>query len=30
MPIADSYGVTEWVLESGDMLSTGEGLKRRW
>ena len=30
MPIADSYRVTERVLEGGDMMSTGEGRKRRW
>ena len=30
MPIADSYRVTERVLEGGDMWSTKEGLKGRW
>ena len=30
MPIADSYRVTEGVLEGGDMLATGEGRKRSW
>ena len=28
MPIADSYRVTEGVLEGGDMMSTIEGRKR--
>ena len=28
MPIADSYTVTERVLEGRDMWSTEEGLKR--
>ena len=30
MPIADSYTVTERVLEGGDMLGNEEGLKGRW
>ena len=30
MPIADSYRVTERVLEGGDMWSTVEGRKRCW
>ena len=30
MPIADSYTVTERVLEGGDMWSNEEGLKGRW
>ena len=30
MPIADSYRVTERVLEGADMWSAGEGLKGRW
>lgn len=30
MPIADSYRVTEWVSEGGDMWSAVEGRKRRW
>ena len=30
MPIADSYRVTERVLEGGYMWSTVEGLRRRW
>ena len=29
MPIADSYRVTERVLEGGDMWNTKEGLKTR-
>ena len=30
MPIADSYRVTERVLEGGDTWNTKEGLKGRW
>ena len=30
MPIADSYRVTERVLEGRDMWSAKEDLKRRW
>ena len=30
MPIADSFRVTERVLEGGDMWSTGEGLRGLW
>ena len=30
MQIADSYRVTERVLEGGDMGGTEEGLKGRW
>jgi len=30
MPIADSYRVTEGVLEGKDMWNTKKGLKRHW
>ena len=30
MPIADSYRVTEGVLEGRDIIGTGEGRKKRY